>query len=163
MSAGIIQARANLEAYLPELRKAIGLSPLAGELEQALSKDQIDLSLTIRNSHACTLNDADLKTWARIADRLELARDLMAARHEGEIAAACATIDDRIVRACYLERVPVFQQGGPDHEVLEDVTADDCTAWVASLERLDCSRRRWRIAACMFGFAWALAAVAVFW
>jgi len=34
------------------------------------------------------------------------------------------------------ERVPQFSQGEPNHEVLELVTAEDCTGWVSSIEGL---------------------------
>ncbi len=42
----------------------------------------------------------------------------------------------RLVSAAYVDVVPYFQQGEADHEVLEDVTAEDCKGWVAEIQKL---------------------------
>lgn len=82
----------------PELTKVnyLDMPPLLqGEFEAALSKDHLDLSLEIRNTHVACLMQGDLNTWARIAQRLEMARDILAAKHK----AARAELESRLEHA----------------------------------------------------------------
>lgn len=103
--------------------------------EESLDKDQIDLSLTIRNTHVSSLMQHDMNTWARIAQRLEMARDIHAARFKADLAKA----RDQLTEA----------------QLVRDAALADLLAEQRA-------KRHWRIAACLLGFAWALAAVAVF-
>lgn len=149
MSAGIIQARANLEAHLPELRKFVDLTPLEGELEQALSKDHIDLSLTIRNTHVAVLMQGDMDTWARIADRMELHRDLLAKK----VKTLEARREYEIETAVYLAREESAVERAHFAEVARRMTfeADEARR----------SRDSWRALAAILAFAWTVFAVAV--
>lgn len=48
------------------------------------------------------------------------------------------------ISAAYVEEVPQFQQGAPNHEVLELVTAEDCTAWINKIAKLRALLKRAR-------------------
>jgi hypothetical protein len=62
--------------------------------------------------------------------------------HRAEQAEAlAATLDARIVRGCFVEEFPSFQQGPPDHEVLADVTAADCEGWCERIRQLETIQR----------------------
>ena len=52
---------------------------LQGEYLEDLSRGQLcDLSETIRNTHVSALMQHDMNTWAAIADKVELHRDILA-------------------------------------------------------------------------------------
>lgn len=126
-------------ALLAHSSNQVAYTDLAPEVQVAfegsLDKDQIDLSLTIRNTHVSSLMQHDMNTWARIAQRLEMARDIHAARFKADLAKT------------------------RNHLTEAQLVRDDALAdlWVEQR-----AKRRWRLAACLFGFVWALASVAVF-
>lgn len=77
---GIAAAVRTYEAQKVEFN---ALTPqLQGEFEAALSKDHLDLSLEIRNTHVSGLMQHDLSAWARIADRTEMHREMLKAKCE---------------------------------------------------------------------------------
>lgn len=64
------------------------------EYIERLSRDQIDLALTLRNSHVATLMPHDLVTWARIAERTEVQRDYWKDRAESAETVRAAAVAD---------------------------------------------------------------------
>lgn len=68
---------ARLERASQATGRDLATMPESQQIEfiERLSRDQVDLALTLRNSHVATLAPHDLVTWARIAERTEVQRD----------------------------------------------------------------------------------------
>ncbi len=73
--------------------------------------------------------------WHVFGEALSRARANIAKRM-GDLEQQLAQAKAAQVSGFYHDEVPVFQQGAPNHEVLDVVTAEDCAYWVQTIRKL---------------------------
>lgn len=133
---GLRDALSRAECRVAELEATARLWSARVATDAAVLEASAGEALAWKTAHRyAESNRAQSKGMKRLARRARRAKRLEA---EAALAKAyLATAEKSVIYGMYEEEVPQFQQGGPGHEMLKPVTAEDAKAWVARIRQLE--------------------------